>query len=107
VAPNGGGNSVRALLRLAVPATPPAPPAICPPVPAPPYPPVPLDFERPHAAASAQPTSKMSNARPARQPARGAANIDRRRVTDAGAVTVSIVTALPGLLRRRPPAGVP
>jgi hypothetical protein len=70
-------------------------------------PPVPLDFERPHAAASAQPTSKMSNARPARQPARGAANIHHRRVTDAGAVTVSIVTALPGLLRRRPPAGVP
>ena len=59
------------------------PPPICAPVPAPPFP-VPLDFEPPHAAAaSAQPASKTSNARPARQPARGATNIDRSRVGDA------------------------
>ena len=89
------------------PAAPPPrpPPPICAPVPAPPFPPVPLDFEPPHAvAASEKPASKTSNARPARQPARGGAtNIDRSRVGDAGVVMGSIVTALPGSLGRCPP----
>ena len=60
------------------------------PFPRPLFPPVPLDFEPPHAAAtSAQPASKTSNARPARQPARGATNIDRSRVGDAGVAMAS------------------